>query len=232
MSYKMFKRLFEGIIYKFDSANIVRLAKGYSIPDNVMIRGCRISGKVTLKGNNRIQGGVIIYAKSDVEIGKYTSLNGPNTDIVSNIFPIKIGAFCSIARNVSVQEGNHFTERVSTYYILKNIFNDPDGNYTSKGKIIIGNDVWIGTQCVILSGVTIGDGAIIAANSVVTSDIPPYAIAVGSPARVVKFRFDDEIINKLAEIRWWNWDIEKIRRNKAFFEETLTLRSFQKIISV
>jgi virginiamycin A acetyltransferase len=228
----MFKRFFEGIIYKLDNANIIRLAKGYHIPDNVMVRGSRISGKVTLKGNNRIQGGVKIYAKSNIEIGEYTSLNGPNTDVVSDIFPVKIGSFCSIARNVSIQEANHFTERASTYHVLKNIFNNSNDNNTSKGEIVIGNDVWIGTQSVVLSGARIGDGVIIAANSVVIGDIPSYAIAAGSPARVIKFRFDNEIIKKLMEIKWWDWEIEKIRRNRAFFEETLTLESFRRINSV
>jgi virginiamycin A acetyltransferase len=92
----------------------------------------------------------------------------------------------------------------------------------SKGPITIGNDVWIGTQCVILSGSTIGDGAVIAANSVVTADIPPYAIAAGSPARVLRYRFSDAIIERLMKLEWWAWSRVKLEQNRALFEGDLT----------
>jgi len=80
-----------------------------------------------------------------------------------------------------------------------------------KGDIVIGNDVWIGYGVTILSGVTIGDGAIVAANSCVVKDVPPYSIVGGVPAKVIKYRFDDETIGKLLKIRWWDWDEQKIR---------------------
>ena len=82
-----------------------------------------------------------------------------------------------------------------------------------KGDTIIGNDVWIGENATILPGVHIGDGAIIGANSVVAKDIDPYSIAVGNPCRVVKKRFDDETIEKLLELKWWDWDEERIFDN-------------------
>lgn len=82
-----------------------------------------------------------------------------------------------------------------------------------KGDTIVGNDVWFGQNVTVMPGVHIGDGAIIGANSVVASDIPPYAVAVGNPARVVKKRFDDETISKLLDLKWWDWDIEKISDN-------------------
>jgi virginiamycin A acetyltransferase len=92
----------------------------------------------------------------------------------------------------------------------------------SKGPITIGNDVWIGTQCVILSGSTIGDGAVIAANSVVTADIPPYAIAAGSTAKVLRYRFSDAIIERLLNLQWWHWSRSKLEQNRALFEGDLT----------
>ncbi len=84
---------------------------------------------------------------------------------------------------------------------------------TNKGDIKIGNDVWIGMDVVVLSGVTINDGAVIAARTVVTKDVPPYAVVAGNPGRVKKKRFDEETIIKLLEIRWWDWPLEKIKAN-------------------
>ena len=82
-----------------------------------------------------------------------------------------------------------------------------------KGDLIIGNDVWIGYDSLIKNGVNVGDGAIIAARSVVVKDVPPYAIVAGNPAKVVKMRFDDSTIDRLLLIAWWNWDIEKINKH-------------------
>jgi virginiamycin A acetyltransferase len=82
-----------------------------------------------------------------------------------------------------------------------------------KGDTVIGNDVWIGYEAVIMAGVKIGDGAIIASKSVVTKDVPAYAIAGGNPAKVIRQRFDDQAIANLLKIAWWNWDMEKITRN-------------------
>ena len=89
---------------------------------------------------------------------------------------------------------------------------------------VVGNDVWIGQNVTVLPGVHIGDGAIIGANSVVARDIPPYCIAAGNPCRVIKKRFDDELIDYLLDIKWWDWSIEKIEANfKALSSGDLTL---------
>lgn len=79
--------------------------------------------------------------------------------------------------------------------------------------MVIGNDVWIGVNACVLSGVRIGDGAVVGACSVVTRDVPPYAIVAGNPARLVRKRFDDETIEELLKIKWWDWDIERIKEN-------------------
>ncbi len=86
-------------------------------------------------------------------------------------------------------------------------------NLPSRGDTIIGNDVWIGYEAVIMPGVKIGDGAVIAAKSVVTKDVPPYTVVGGNPARPIKQRFSDTEVAQLLEISWWDWDIEKITRN-------------------
>lgn len=160
----------------------------------------------------------------DVEIGRYSTINGPNTDIFTGVHHVNIGSFCSIARSVSIQEYNHNINFLSSYMIQEHIFDeDWKTAITSKGPIIIGNDVWIGAQCVILSGSNIGDGSVIAANSVVNGTIPPYAIAAGSPAKIIGYRFNDEVINKLTEIKWWNWDIIRIKENKTLFYKNIIL---------
>ncbi len=154
----------------------------------------------------------------DVRIGRYTVINGPNTFIAAKLNPIEIGSFCSIAKDVTIQEYNHDASRISTYYMRSNIFKtDRMGEHISRGGIRIGNDVWIGGKAMILSGVTIGDGAVIAAGAVVTRDVPPYAIVGGTPAKVLKYRFTPEVIEKLQRIKWWEWPVDKIRNSKDLF---------------
>lgn len=154
----------------------------------------------------------------NVEIGRYTSINGPATRIFAKINKIKIGSFCSIASNVIIQEYNHNSKLLTTYDILPHVFNSKNEcAYTSKGDIIIEDDVWIGSTVTILSGVHIGKGAIVGAGSVVVKDVPAYSIVVGNPAKIVKMRFSYQTINKLKELNWTDWSIDKIRENKNIF---------------
>lgn len=131
-----------------------------------------------------------------------------------------IGKFCAIARGIEfVMNGaNHRMCSVSTYPF--NIMGGGWEKFTPsmddlplKGDTVVGNDVWIGQNVTVMPGVHIGDGAIIGANSVVASDIPAYCIAVGNPCRVIKKRFDDELIDYLLELRWWDWKPDKIFSN-------------------
>jgi len=128
---------------------------------------------------------------------------------------IEIGAFCSIAEGVVIFGGGEHLPSWVTTYPLRIAFGSPgagqDGLPATKGRTVIGNDVWIGHGAIVLSGVTIGDGACIGAGAVVSKDVPPYAIVAGNPARVVRMRFESQIVERLLEIRWWNWPIEKIR---------------------
>jgi virginiamycin A acetyltransferase len=86
----------------------------------------------------------------------------------------------------------------------------------SKGDTIVGNDVWFGRECMILPGIKIGDGAVIAAGAVVVQDVPPYAVVGGNPAKIIKYRFSEEIIEELLKIQWWNWDLDKIAKYHTF----------------
>jgi acetyltransferase-like isoleucine patch superfamily enzyme len=150
-------------------------------------------------------------------IGKYT-YGAPIVKDWHQGATLKIGDFCSIAENVTILlGGNHPTDWVSSFPfgIVFDGFKEQYYNYPklSKGSVIIGNDVWIGLNTTILSGVTIGDGAIVAAGSIITKNVEPYAIVGGNPAKVIKKRFNEEAVSKLLVIRWWNWKIDKIKDN-------------------
>jgi len=97
--------------------------------------------------------------------------------------------------------------------VLLGEFKEIRGHPSTKGDVTIGNDVWVGINTLVLSGVSIGDGAVIGASSVVANDVPPYTVVAGNPARLIRRRFDDETIKKLLEMKWWNWDIQKIKDN-------------------
>ena len=174
-----------------------------------------------------------VITKDNIEVGDYTIYNDfvhdPRDFEKNNVlyhYPIngdklKIGKFCSIACGAKFMftSGNHSQKSLSTYTFP--IFFDEWGldvknirdAWDNKGDIVIGNDVWIGYEAVIMSGVKIGDGAIIGTRAVVTKDVPPYTIVGGVPAKPIRRRFDDETIKKLLALRWWDWDDEKIKRN-------------------
>lgn len=168
---------------------------------------------------------------ANIEVGDYTMYNDyvrdPRDFQKNNVlyhYPVngdklKIGKFCSIACGAKFifTSANHKMASLSTYPFpiffaewgldAKNIRDAWD----NKGDIVVGSDVWIGYEAVILSGVHIGDGAIIGARAVVTKDVAPYTIVGGVPAKKIRRRFDDETIEKLESLRWWDWDAEKIR---------------------
>ena len=137
----------------------------------------------------------------------------------------RIGKFCSIASNVVIGATSHPTNFLSTspifYRDMHTVTEDlviPEServNYAYSQPVIIGNDVWIGINAVIMSGIKIGDGAIIGAGAIVTHDVPPYAVALGVPARVTRYRFDEETIKRLLKVRWWDQPDEVIASLKV-----------------
>lgn len=167
-----------------------------------------------------------------IEVGDYTIYNDfvsdPRLFERNNVlyhYPVNrerlvIGKFCSIACGTKFlfNCANHTLRSLSTYTFplfyeewgLKRA--DVASAWDNKGDIVIGNDVWIGFEAVIMAGVHVGDGAIIAARAVVTKDVPPYTIVGGAPARPIRKRFDEETIRRLEALRWWDWPVEKIRR--------------------
>ena len=163
-------------------------------------------------------------------MGAGSYIGGINLEFVTENAHLLIGRYSSLAFRLDFSIGeNHNYRHVTTYpFRQRNIKNKIAlrPNWTDKDfyteanhyQIIIGNDVWIGSDVKILGGVRIGSGAVIGANSVVAKDIPPYAVAVGNPARVIKYRFDEETIKKFLQIQWWNWSTEKIWGNAELLE--------------
>jgi virginiamycin A acetyltransferase len=165
-----------------------------------------------------------------VNIGRFVSIFGPGTVISQISSQITIGSFSSIGQNVVIQDSSHRLDKISTYFMNRNIFG---GNISedvfSKGPVILGEDVWVGSNVVILPNVTIGRGAVIGAGSIVTKNVPKYAIAVGNPARVVGHRFTVDVIDTIEESKWWTWPVSKIIQNKELFMETTSIDTFDSI---
>lgn len=171
-----------------------------------------------------------------IEVGDYTIYNDfisdPRQFEQNNVlyhYPINherliIGKFCSIACGVKFlfNCANHTLKSLSTY-TFSLFYEDWEleksnvaSAWDNKGDIVIGNDVWIGLEAVILAGVKIGDGAIIGTRAVVTKDVPPYSIVCGIPAKVIRKRYSPDIIEQLLSLRWWDWTKDRIKRNLPF----------------
>ena len=174
-----------------------------------------------------------------IEVGDYTIYNDFIADPLlfekNNVlyhYPIHrekliIGKFCSIACGMKFlfNCANHTQKSLSTYTfpLFYEEWELEKSNITTawdnKGDIVIGNDVWIGYEAVIMAGVHIGDGAIIAARAVVTKDVPPYTIVGGTPAKEIRKRFDADVIQQLLMLKWWNWSTDKIRQCLPYIAE-------------
>jgi len=188
-------------------------------------------------------GAVIVKSK----LGSWTEI-GANSKIVESVFDdysydagdvsiiySEVGKFCSIASHTRINPGNHpkwrVTQHHSTYRSKQFGFAEEDDNdffnWRRKHKCSIGHDVWIGHGATIMPGIKIGTGAVIGSGAVVTKDIGPYEIAVGVPAKTIKKRFDDSIIDKLLNCEWWNWERELIiKRFKHLYDIDLFLEKY------
>jgi len=143
----------------------------------------------------------------NLQMGTYTY---GTPKVIFNDSKITIGKFCSISEEVGMLGGGEHHYWYPTTFPFKVLMNCPDKEIYTKGEIVIGNDVWLGHSAMILSGVTIGDGAVVGARAVVTKDVPPYAIVAGNPAKLIKYRFPPDAVEKLLKIKWWDKPPEEI----------------------
>ena len=164
--------------------------------------------------NPKIEAGDYTYIHSFDEPAKFSEQVKYAFDFIDD--RLVIGKFCSIAHgaNFVLNGGNHFADRLSSYpFSVFGVWGEPDpGAWPNKGGITIGNDVWIGWDATILPGVKVGDGAIIAAKSVVSRDVEPYTIVAGNPAQPVRLRVPQDVRERLLALRWRDWPVEKIQR--------------------
>lgn len=192
-------------------------------------RGASIEGRITAESGATIEPGVRMVGdatlgrsvrlgegcqlRGNVEIGPWTNL----VEDVELIGDVSIGGFCAIARRVTFQEQNHTTAKPAMQMRFYTECLNRSLPHETKGQIQVGNDVWVGADATILSGVTIGDGAIVGAKSVVTSDVDPFEIVAGVPAKHRGWRFDEATREALSETKWWNWSDDELREHREFF---------------
>ena len=156
--------------------------------------------------------------KTAVEIGDGTGINGKIRILGGS--KVIIGKYCAFGADIKIISSNHDLKKANLQAKFASKYFNMSIDLPGK-EIVIGHNVWIGDNVIILPHVTIGNGAVIGAGSIVTKDVPNFAIAVGNPAHIIKYRFNKKIINQLLKIQRWNWSEEKIKKNKIFFDKNL-----------
>lgn len=162
-------------------------------------------------------------------IGKMTSIGR-----YSKVTHADIGAYCSIAWDVTINAVAHDYKLLSTHSFSKrpDLCDSVDSDTRIYRKVIIGNDVWVGAHSIIMPGVKIGDGAVIGAGAIVTKDVYPYEIVVGNPAKHLRWRFDKDVIEGMKDVKWWEWEDEKIKKSIKLFQQEVTLELIKKAKSL
>lgn len=190
-----------------------------TVGDNSIIFNSKLEGCNVINRGNFISDTVMGFAT-------YTGMNCIIKDTV-------IGKFCDLSWNLSMGGGNHHVSRTVKYseYHLNQILNGSSSIiHKPEPPTQIGNDVWVGNGAIILRGIKVGDGAVIGAGAVVTKDVEPYTIVAGVPAKPLRKRFSDEIIVALLGLKWWDWNLDKIReKRELLLQEPLTLEILEEL---
>jgi len=183
----------------------------------------RVSFLALVSSNNVIDKKAVVYRFVKIKnarIGRYTYISS-HTDVEGAV----IGKFCSISDHCRIGMGGHNLRTVSTSPIFTEKNNAiqtqwvDHNSYAPEDKLaVLGNDVWVGSHALINGGVTIGDGAVIGAGAVVIKDVPPYAVVGGVPAKVIKYRFSEDVIERLLKLKWWDFNDEVLINNIEFFQ--------------
>jgi phosphonate metabolism protein (transferase hexapeptide repeat family) len=203
------------MMHRIDSFNVgekKKLTLKPHIDPTAVIKACSFGEYVEIGAHNTI-------TESTIDSFSYTSEQ-------CQIIYSEIAKFVNIASFVRLNPGQHPKERVCQHHMLYRRemfgFGEDDQEFFAwrrANRVTIGNDVWIGHNVTIMGGISVGDGAIIGSGAIVTKDIPPYAIAVGNPARVINYRFDEKQIDALQQIKWWQWEYEKIKSSLDEFRD-------------
>lgn len=183
-------------------------------------KGVRIASGVLL---SRVACGTFVNIShdaelTDVELGKRTSVGR-----YTKIREASIGSYCSISWDVTIGAVSHPMDRISSHaFSYRSQFGIVERDESLDGaRVTVGNDVWIGCGVIVMPGITISNGAVIGAGSVVTKDVEPYAVVSGVPARLMRYRFDEETVGVLESLCWWEWDDAKLRSNISLFSSPL-----------
>jgi virginiamycin A acetyltransferase len=168
-----------------------------------------------------------VFKSPHIEIGDNTRINGPIN--IRGEGKCSIGKYCAIGYDVKILTSDHEHVYPNLQVAMHEKMNFSK-SITSKTKgVVIGHNVRISDGATLLGNINIGNGALIATGSVVTTDVPKYGIVAGNPAKLIKYRFEENIIKHMEKLQWWNWDKNKIKNNKSFFSTDLSLTSFKKI---
>ena len=210
------KKIIRKILLQYKHRN--NLIKDYStLSLSCTLKNCTFEDEVRVSHSAEITNTKIGYLSS---IGRY-----------SKIVHSEIGKYCAVSWNTTINAVGHPFEHltVSAFPYAPYVGNFVDIRKQQHQKVIIGNDVWVGTNSVIMPGVTIGNGAVIGAGAIVTKDVPDYAVVVGVPAEIIKYRFSEDFIKKLLELKWWDLDSKIIKKHVELWGNKFNYESLKRL---